>query len=83
MLEMTAQREWLTVFQLPSYAPELNPQEGVWANLRLGLVNLKPLLGGIDDLATLVKAGLKRMQYRTDGLIDGFLSETKLTFDQA
>ncbi|MFJ2814230.1 hypothetical protein ACIQOU_30800 [Streptomyces sp. NPDC091279] len=42
----------------------MNPQEDVWANLRLGLVNLKPLLGG------------------TDGLIDGFLAETKLTFDQ-
>jgi hypothetical protein len=82
MRKMTTQREWLTLFQLPSYAPELNPQEGVWANLRLGLVNLKPLLGGIDDLATLVKAALKRMQYRTDGLIDGFLAETKLTFDQ-
>jgi hypothetical protein len=24
---------WLTVFHLPAYAPELNPAEGVWANL--------------------------------------------------
>ncbi|WP_440072702.1 transposase [Streptosporangium sp. OZ121] len=24
-------RPWLTVFQLPAYAPELNPAEGVWS----------------------------------------------------
>lgn len=82
MREMTTQREWLTVFQMSSYTPELNPQKGIWASLWLGLVNLKPLLGGIDDLATIVKAGLKRMQYRTDCLIDGFLDETNLTFGQ-
>ncbi|MER5918555.1 transposase, partial [Streptomyces sp. NPDC001982] len=27
MRELTAARSWLTVFQLPSYAPELNPDE--------------------------------------------------------
>ncbi|MFE9469306.1 transposase [Streptomyces virginiae] len=26
--------EWLTVFQLPTYAPDLNPQEGVWGQAR-------------------------------------------------
>ncbi|MFC5958879.1 transposase [Streptomyces pratens] len=23
--------DWLTVFQLPTYAPDLNPQEGIWS----------------------------------------------------
>ncbi|WP_271215846.1 transposase [Streptosporangium carneum] len=27
-------RPWLTVFQLPVYAPELNPAEGVWSVLK-------------------------------------------------
>jgi transposase len=27
MRELTAARAWLTVFQLPAYAPELNPVE--------------------------------------------------------
>lgn len=28
---IAANAEWLTVFQLPTYAPDLNPQEGVWS----------------------------------------------------
>jgi DDE superfamily endonuclease len=28
------QRSWLVVQRLPSYAPELNPVEALWANLR-------------------------------------------------
>ncbi|WP_328345445.1 transposase [Streptomyces violaceus] len=26
-----ANSDWLTVFQLPTYAPDLNPQEGIWS----------------------------------------------------
>nr|WP_306328873.1 transposase [Streptomyces venezuelae] len=26
-----ANAEWLTVLQLPAYAPDLNPTEGIWA----------------------------------------------------
>jgi transposase len=33
-------RSWLTVFQLPAYAPELNPVEGVWSSLKRSLANL-------------------------------------------
>ena len=28
-----AHREWLTVVQMPAYAPELNAAEGAWAVL--------------------------------------------------
>ncbi|MFE2471603.1 transposase [Streptomyces mirabilis] len=28
---IAANAAWLTVFQLPTYAPDLNPQEGVWS----------------------------------------------------
>lgn len=81
MRTLLAHRSWLTVVQLPSYAPELNPAEGVWASLRTALVNLAPRRGGIDELAALIRTRLKRMQYRTDGLFDGFLAETRLAFE--
>jgi transposase len=31
---LAAQRAWLTVERLPAYAPELNPVEFLWANLK-------------------------------------------------
>lgn len=31
---------WLTVFQLPSYAPDLNPQEGIWSLVKREIGNL-------------------------------------------
>jgi hypothetical protein len=35
-----AHPDWLTVIQPPAYAPDLNPVEGVWANMKNGLGNL-------------------------------------------
>jgi transposase len=40
MAELIAARDWLTVFQLPPYASELNPVEPVWSNLKRSLANL-------------------------------------------
>lgn len=34
MRRYIADRDWLTVFQLPPYAPDLNPGEGIWSVLR-------------------------------------------------
>lgn len=31
---LRSQRSWLTVYRFPGYAPELNPQEYVWASVR-------------------------------------------------
>jgi transposase len=75
MRQLIAARAWLTVFQLPAYAPELNPVEGIWSVLKRSLANLTK--HGIDQLTTLVKARLKRMQYRP-GFIEGFLAKTGL-----
>jgi transposase len=75
MRQLIAARSWLTVFQLPAYAPELNPVEGVWSSMKRSLANLTKQ--GIDQLVVLVKTRLKRMQYRP-GLIDGFLAKTGL-----
>jgi hypothetical protein len=35
-----ANAEWLTVFQLPTYAPDLNPQEGIWSLVERDIGNL-------------------------------------------
>ncbi|WP_131772889.1 MULTISPECIES: IS630 family transposase [Protofrankia] len=68
--------DWLTVHWLPSYAPELNPTEGIWAHLKSGvLANLAAL--GLDHLIRVTKTALKRIQYRPD-LLRGFLAETGL-----
>jgi hypothetical protein len=51
------------------------PTEGIWSVLKRSLANLTK--HGIDQLTTLVKTRLKRMQYRP-GLLDGFLAKTGL-----
>ena len=45
---------------LPSYAPDLNPAEGVWANMKNGLGNLAA--HNVDQLAAVVKNRLKRIR---------------------
>jgi putative transposase len=75
MRELVAARDWLTVFQLPPYASELNPVESVWSHLKRSLANLAKR--DITQLTALVKTRLRRMQYQA-GLIDGFLTGTRL-----
>jgi len=75
MRELIAARDWLTVFQLPAYASELNPVESVWSVLKRSLANLAKR--DLAQLTALAKSRLRRMQYRP-GLIDGFLAGTRL-----
>ena len=73
-----AHPDWLTVVQLPAYAPELNPCEGVWASTKNGLGNLAACTA--DQLAAIVRNRLRRIQYRP-ALINGFLAQTGLTLE--
>ena len=66
----------MTVFQLPAYAPELNPVEPVWSNLKRSLANLTK--HNITQLTALVKTRLRQMQYRP-GLQEGFLAKPDST----
>jgi putative transposase len=50
----------------------------VWAHLKKSLANLAAC--GTDQLATLAKSRLKRMQYRP-ALLDGFVAETGLALE--
>jgi transposase len=75
MRRLVAARDWLTVFQLPAYASELNPVESVWALLKRSLANL--VKRSLSELTTLVKTQLRRIQYRP-GLLEAFLARTRL-----
>ena len=75
MTKLIAARSWLTVFQLPAYACELDPVEGLWSHLKKSLVNL--VKRTVDQLLGLVKTRLKRMQYRPE-LIAGFVAKAGL-----
>jgi hypothetical protein len=80
MREFIAARDWLRVYRLPPYAPELNAAEGVWANLKNGLGNHH--FHGLDTLKATIKSQLRGMQYRPD-LITGFLTHTGLPTEPA
>jgi hypothetical protein len=69
-------KEWLTVFRLPSYAPDLNPVEGVWSLVKRSLANFAA--ANLDHLVRVTKRKLKRIQYRPH-LLEGCLAETGLT----
>jgi putative transposase len=75
MRQLIVGHPWLTLYQIPALAPELQPVEAVWSNLKRSLANLTKQ--SIDQPAGQVKTRLKRMQYRP-GLIDGFLAKTGL-----
>jgi len=75
MTALIEARDWLTVYQLPPYAHELNPVELVWSHLKRSLANLAKR--NLAQLTDLVKTRLRRMQYRP-GLLDGFLASTRL-----
>ena len=51
------------------------PTEGIWSNLKRSLANL--VKQDINQLTTLVKTRLRRMQYRP-GLLEGFLAKPGL-----
>ncbi|WSM18042.1 transposase [Streptomyces sp. NBC_01717] len=70
-----ANAEWLTVVQLPTYAPDLNPTEGVWSLVKRDLGNLAA--AGLSEVTRAVKHRLKKLQYRPD-VIDGCLAGTGL-----
>jgi transposase len=75
MADLAAARDWLTVYQLPPYAHELNPVEPVWSHLKRSLANLAKR--NLAQLTALVKTRLRRMQYQPR-LLDGFLASTGL-----
>ncbi|WP_412080820.1 transposase [Streptomyces sp. SCL15-4] len=60
-------RDSLTVFQLPSYAPDLDPVEGIWSVLRR-TTTADHAFADPDDLITAVRRLLRRLHHRPDVL---------------
>ncbi|MFD9220189.1 transposase [Streptomyces sp. NPDC060064] len=75
---IAANADWLTVFQLPTYAPDLNPQEGIWSLVKRDIGNLAAV--DLSQITRAVKRKLKMIQYRLH-LIDGCLTGTGMTLD--
>ena len=75
---LRAQRSWLTVERLPGYAPELNPAELVWGNVKGGeLANL--CADDLEEVEHELRAGLRRVR-RSSTLAFAFLRHTGLSF---
>jgi len=75
---LARQRGWLTVEPLPGYAPELNPVEQIWGNIKgRELANLCP----VDILALRgpLRAGFARIR-RQSPLAFAFLRHAGLSF---
>jgi transposase len=74
---LATQRDWLVTERLPAYAPDLNPVEGLWANLKdQELANLS-----CDTLGEVIKAawqGIERVR-RVWWLPYSFLRRTGLS----
>ncbi|KOU53638.1 transposase, partial [Streptomyces sp. WM6378] len=75
--DYAAEHDWLTIVQLPSYSPGLNPVEGIWSLLRRA-VTANIVFADRDHLVRAVRSGLRRIQHTPD-LIDGCLDGTGLS----
>jgi transposase len=75
---IAANAEWLTVFRLPTYAPDLNPQEGIRSLVKRDIGNLAA--ADLGQITRAVKRKLKMLQSRSE-VIDGCLAGTDLVFE--
>jgi putative transposase len=74
---LASQRRWLVVERLPAYAPELNPVEKLWANLKgRELANL--CAETLDEPIRAAQRGVERVRSDED-LLFGFLKAAGLS----
>jgi hypothetical protein len=77
---LATQQAWLQVERLPAYAPELNPVEYLWANLKG--VELANFAGDtVVEVADAAGQGIQRV-CDDQQLVWSFLAHTGLTLDQ-
>ena len=75
---LATQRSWLTMERLPGYAPELNPTELVWGNVKgRELANL--CADNLGEVERAVRTGLRRVR-RAPTLAFAFLRHAGLSF---
>jgi len=74
--EYLARNRHIRTYRLPAYAPELNPDEGVWNHTKFArLANFAP--ADVHELRTVVYRELKRLRKRKD-LLAGFIRHSGL-----
>jgi transposase len=71
------QHAWLTVEYLPAYAPDLNPVEGLWANLK-GVELANRACGSLEELAGAAERGIGRVRGEPE-LLFSFLHQAGLS----
>jgi DDE superfamily endonuclease len=76
---LDAQRAWLKVERLPAYAPELNPVEYLWANLK-GAELANGTADTVAEVADQAQEGIQRV-CDSDSLVMGFLAHTGLSLE--
>lgn len=59
---LLGQRDWLAIEWLPGYAPDLNPTEGVWGNVK-GRELANYCADQIEDAADAFRRGLHRVAH--------------------
>jgi DDE superfamily endonuclease len=74
---LAQQRRWLTVERLPAYAPDLNPAEPLFGNVKGG--ELANHGGDPPLLAAALRSGMARVRRRPD-LARAFLQHAGLSF---
>jgi transposase len=74
---LDSQHDWLRVERLPAYAPELNPVEYLWANLKDVELANRPTTT-LAEVADATEQGIQRVCKRED-LVVGFLAHTGLS----
>ena len=75
---LLSQRDWLRVERLPGYAPELNPIETLWGNIK-GKELANRCAQDLAELDTAVRDGLARVK-RSRILPYSFLDHAGLSF---
>jgi transposase len=74
---LASQHAWLQVEYLPAYAPDLNPVEGLWANLKdVELANRA--CGSLEELAAAAEQGIGRVRGEPE-LLFSFLHQAGLS----
>jgi hypothetical protein len=77
---LDSQRDWVRAERLPAYAPELNPVEYLWANVKdVELANLPG--ASLVEVADAAQRGIERV-CASDDLVAGFLAHTGLALDE-
>jgi transposase len=73
---IASQRSWLRAERLPAYAPELNPVEALWGNLKGQELANRPC-DTLDEIVEATRAGVVRIRRRRS-LAFAFLRQTGL-----